>query len=55
MAMFDWNHDGKKDYVDTAIEMMPKINAFLQQRTSDIVSMDTTIQTLVDMMRGVEI
>ena len=22
MAMFDWNHDGKKDYVDTAIEMM---------------------------------
>lgn len=20
--MFDWNHDGKKDYVDTAIEMM---------------------------------
>lgn len=22
MAMFDWNHNGKKDYVDTAIEMM---------------------------------
>lgn len=22
MAMFDWNHDGKKNYVDTAIEMM---------------------------------
>ena len=34
---------------------MPKINAFLQQRTSDIVSMDTTISTLVDMMKDVEI
>ena len=22
MAFFDWNHDGKKNYVDTAIEMM---------------------------------
>jgi len=22
MAFFDWNHDGKKDFVDTAIEMM---------------------------------
>lgn len=22
MAFFDWNHDGQKDYVDTAIEMM---------------------------------
>lgn len=22
MAFFDWNHDGKKDYVDNAIEMM---------------------------------
>ena len=35
--------------------MLPKINAFLQQRTSDIVSMDTTISTLVDMMKDVEI
>ena len=22
MAFFDWNHDGKKNYVDNAIEMM---------------------------------
>lgn len=22
MAFFDWNHDGKKNYVDTAVEMM---------------------------------
>lgn len=46
---------GTNPRLDTAIEMMPKINAFLQQRTSDIVSMDTTIGTLVDMMRDVEI
>jgi len=46
---------GTNPRLDTAIEMMPKINAFLQQRTSDIVSMDTTIGTLIDMMRDVEI
>ena len=46
---------GTNPRLDTAIEMMPKINAFLQQRTSDIVSMDTTIGTLVEMMQGVEI
>ena len=64
MALYRENKDlidvgmyqpGTNPRLDTAIEMMPKINAFLQQRTSDIVSMDTTIQTLVDMMRGVEI
>jgi flagellum-specific ATP synthase len=46
---------GSNPRLDIAIEMMPKINAFLQQRTSDIVSMDTTISTLVEMMEGVEI
>ena len=46
---------GSNPRLDIAIEMMPKINAFLQQRTSDIVSMDTTINTLVEMMEGVEI
>lgn len=46
---------GSNPRLDVAIEMMPKINAFLQQRTSDIVSMDTTISTLVDMMKDVEI
>lgn len=64
MALYRENKDlidvgmyqpGTNPRLDTAIEMMPKINAFLQQRTTDIVSMDTTIQTLVDMMRGVEI
>jgi flagellum-specific ATP synthase len=35
--------------------MMPQVNAFLQQRTSDSVTMETTIQTLVDMMQGVDI
>ena len=46
---------GSNPKLDIAIEMNPKINAFLQQRTTDIVSMDTTIQTLVDMMKDVEI
>lgn len=46
---------GTNPRLDVAIELMPKINAFLQQRTSDIVSMDTTINTLIDMMKDVEI
>ncbi len=46
---------GTNPKLDIAIQMMPQINAFLQQRTSDTVSMDTTVQTLVDMMRDVEI
>jgi flagellum-specific ATP synthase len=64
MALYRENKDlidvgmyqpGTNPRLDTAIEMMPKINAFLQQRTSDIVSMDTTVNTLVEMMQGVEI
>ena len=64
MALYRENKDlidvgmyqpGSNPKLDIAIEMMPKINAFLQQRTSDIVSMDTTISTLVDMMKDVEI
>jgi flagellum-specific ATP synthase len=35
--------------------MMPKVNAFLQQRTSDSVTMEGTIKQLVDMMQGVDI
>ena len=35
--------------------MMPKVNAFLQQRTSESVTMEGTIQQLVDMMQGVDI
>ena len=64
MALYRENKDlidvgmyqpGTNPRLDTAIEMMPKINAFLQQRTSDIVSMETTISTLVDMMKDVQI
>ncbi|MDO5304756.1 MAG: FliI/YscN family ATPase, partial [bacterium] len=46
---------GSNPRLDVAIEYMPQINAFLQQRVSDSVSMDTTIQTLIDMMKNVEI
>lgn len=46
---------GSNPKLDIAIEMMPQVNAFLQQRTSDSVSMETTIQTLIDMMSGVDI
>ncbi len=46
---------GSNPKLDIAIEMMPQINAFLQQRTSDSVTMESTIQTLVDMMANVDI
>lgn len=46
---------GSNPRLDTAIEMMPKINAFLQQRTSESVTMEGTISQLVNMMKGVEI
>ncbi len=64
LAMYRENKDlidvgmyqpGSNPKLDTAIEMMPQVNGFLQQRTSDSVSMETTIQTLIDMMRGVDI
>ena len=64
MAMYRENKDlidvgmyqpGTNPKLDIAIEMMPKVNAFLQQRTSDLVSMDTTISTLIDMMKDVDI
>lgn len=46
---------GSNPKLDVAIQMIPQVNAFLQQRTSDIVSMDTTVNTLVEMMQGVDI
>ncbi len=46
---------GSNPKLDVAIQMMPQVNAFLQQRISDSVSMETTIQTLVDMMKDVDI
>ena len=49
-----------KDLIDVGMYQggtNPKldINAFLRQKTTDIVSMDTTIQALKDMMRNVEL
>lgn len=46
---------GTNPLLDTAIDMMPKVNAFLQQRISDSVNMDDTINTLVSMMANVDI
>ena len=46
---------GSNPTLDIAIQMMPQINGFLQQRTTDIVSMDTTISTLIDMMANVDV
>lgn len=46
---------GTNPKLDTAIEMMPQINAFLQQRVSDSVNMQNTIDTLVNMMAEVDI
>ena len=46
---------GSNPKLDIAIQMMPQINAFLQQRTSDSVTMETTIQAMVDMMSGIDI
>ena len=64
LAMYRENKDlidvgmytpGSNPKLDTAIEMIPKVNAFLQQRTTDSVTMQTTIDTLIDMMRNVDI
>lgn len=64
MSMYRENKDlidvgmyqpGSNPKLDIAIEMMPKVNAFLQQRTSDSVTMDGTISQLVNMMQGVDI
>lgn len=46
---------GTNPRLDTAIEMMPQINAFLQQKTAESVNMENTISTLISMMENVEI
>ena len=46
---------GSNPRLDVAIELMPQINAFLQQSVKDTVSMDNTIQTLKNMMANVNI
>lgn len=64
LAMYRENKDlidvgmyqqGTNPRLDIAIDMMPQINAFLQQRTADSVNMDDTINTLISMMAGVDI
>lgn len=63
MALYRENKDlidvgmynaGSNPKLDIAIELMPQINAFLQQRTSDSVSMENTISTLISMMKDVD-
>lgn len=46
---------GSNPRIDLAIEFMPEINNFLRQSIKDLVSMDTTIATLKDMMRDVNL
>lgn len=46
---------GTNPRLDVAIEMMPQVNAFLQQKVSESVNMDNTIQTLISMMADVDI
>ena len=64
MALYRENKDlidvgmynaGSNPKLDIAIELMPQINAFLQQRTSDSVTMENTISTLISMMKDVDI
>ena len=64
MALYRENKDlidvgmynaGSNPKLDIAIELMPQINAFLQQRISDSVSMESTISTLISMMQNVGI
>ena len=64
MAMYRENKDlidvgmyqpGTNPKLDIAINMMPQINAFLQQRTTDSVNMQNTIDTLIQMMANVDI
>jgi len=64
MALYRENKDlidvgmynpGSNPKLDTAIQLMPNINAFLQQRISDSVTMKTTISSLISMMKGVDI
>ncbi len=64
MALYRENKDlidvgmynaGSNPKLDIAIELMPDINAFLQQRISDSVTMDSTISTLISMMKDVDI
>lgn len=46
---------GANPKIDLAIQMMPDINRFLRQSVKDLVSMDSTIGALKEMMSGVEL
>lgn len=46
---------GSNPKIDTALQLMPEINAFLRQSVKDIVNMDSTINRLKEMMSGVQI
>ena len=46
---------GSNPTLDLAIQMMPKVNAFLQQKISDSVNMNGTINTLKEMMADINI
>ena len=64
LAMYRENKDlidvgmytpGTNPKLDMVIDIMPEVNGFLQQRTTDLVDMDSTINTLVSMMSGIDI
>lgn len=64
LAMYRENKDlidvgmyqpGTNPRLDVAIEMMPQVNAFLQQKTAESVNMQDTINTLISMMANVDI
>jgi flagellum-specific ATP synthase len=64
LAMYRENKDlidvgmytpGTNPRLDMVIDIMPEVNAFLQQRTTDLVDMDSTINTLVSMMSDIDI
>ncbi|HBG48822.1 MAG TPA: hypothetical protein DDW90_04845 [Cyanobacteria bacterium UBA9971] len=64
LAMYRENKDlidvgmyqpGSNQQLDLAIQMMPSINAFLQQKTADSVNMNGTINTIKQMMANIDI
>lgn len=46
---------GSNPKLDIAIEMMPQVNAFLQQKTAESVNFRDTIDTLINMLQYVDI
>ena len=42
-------------YANCGMTLTDAINAFLQQRTTDSVNMQNTINTLIEMMSGVDV